>query len=825
MIHYLVGNVGHFSVILAFVTALVSMLAYWQYTSQNEKSWLNLARGAFALHALAVLGIVASLFWIIYNHYFEYHYAWSHSSLNLPTHFMISCFWEGQEGSFLLWIFWHVCLGLVLMRKAGEWEAPVMAVFAMVQAFLVSMILGVVFFDSFKIGSSPFMLLREVMPDTPIFRKNPDFIPTDGNGLNPLLQNYWMVIHPPTLFLGFAFTLVPFSYCMAALQNGRYKEWIQPAMVWNLAGAGVLGIGIVMGAYWAYETLNFGGYWNWDPVENAVYIPWLVMVGSIHTMIIFQRNNTALKTAMLLVISTFILILYSTFLTRSGILGNASVHSFTDLGLSGQLLIYLLAFVGLAMFFLIRNWKKIPNDTEEVSMYSREFWIFMGATTLCLAAFQVLIPTSIPVFNSLAKYLGFESNVAPPTDQVAFYTKFQMWFGATVALLSGTGQFFWWKKMDWENLKKALITPLIITFLLASLALILFKISNWKYIIVLTVSIYSVVSNSFVLVRLGKTNVRLAGGSVAHIGIALMLLGILASAGYDKIISQNTTGLLYNREFSDEINKENLLLFRHQPQKMNNYTLVYKGMRIESGAVPCLFDKEKVLPTETPFKVVAMEDISCGEKIWVTKGDTLQIYHENTYYEVEYTKENEKPFSLFPRVQQNPQMGMAVSPALLRGFERDIYTHVTALPNPEEEIKWSKPEKFELHLGDTFFINDYVAILDNVQRGEKMTDEDVNVFGSIRILDRTQTYTLKPVYYIKGNLVGTMPDLNKALGIKITLTEIRPDQNLFVLEVTSSQKDWIILKAVEKPFINVLWIGTILMGIGFGMAVWRRWKT
>ncbi len=822
MIHYLVGNVGHFSVILAFVTALVSMFAYWQYTAQNEKSWLNLARGAFALHALAVLGIVASLFWIIYNHYFEYHYAWSHSSLNLPTHFMISCFWEGQEGSFLLWIFWHVCLGLVLMRKAGEWEAPVMAVFAMVQAFLVSMILGVVFFDSFKIGSSPFMLLREVMPDTPIFRKNPDFIPTDGNGLNPLLQNYWMVIHPPTLFLGFAFTLVPFSYCMAALQNGKYKEWIQPAMVWNLAGAGVLGIGIVMGAYWAYETLNFGGYWNWDPVENAVYIPWLVMVGSIHTMIIFQKNNTALKTAMLLVISTFILILYSTFLTRSGILGNASVHSFTDLGLSGQLLIYLLAFVALAIFFLIRNWKKIPADPEEVSVYSREFWIFMGATTLCLAAFQVLIPTSIPVFNAISQYLGFESNVAPPTDQVAFYTKFQMWFGATVALLSGTGQFFWWKRMDWENLKKALIMPLIITFLLASLALILFKISNWKYIIVLTVSIYSVVSNSFVLVRLGKMNFRLAGGSVAHIGIALMLLGILASAGYDKIISQNTTGLLYNRDFSDEINKENLLLFRHQPQKMNNYTLVYKGMRIESGEVPCLFDKEKVLPTEIPFKVVAMEDISCGEKIWVTKGDTLQIYHENTYYEVEYAKENEKPFSLFPRVQQNPQMGMAVSPALLRGFERDIYTHVTALPNPEEEIKWSKPEKFELHLGDTFFINDYVAILDNVQRGEKMTDEDVNVFGSIRILDRTQTYTLKPIYYIKGNMVGTMPDLNKALGIKITLTEIRPEQNLFVLEVTSSQKDWIILKAVEKPFINVLWIGTVLMGIGFGIAVWRR---
>ena len=389
MIHNTVGQLGHFFVILSFVTALVATVAYFlsslgrrsttqavvteepQLAYAGESSfggkttkrkapskpvdkasmlaaekddWRTLARWAFYVHGLAILGVAVSLYWIIYNHYFEYHYAWSHSSLALPVQYMISCFWEGQEGSFLLWLFWNAVLGAILTRKSGsQWEAPMMTIFALVQAFLASMILGVVFGDTFKIGSSPFLLLREAMPDAPIFTADPTFVPKDGNGLNPLLQNYWMVIHPPTLFLGFALTLVPFAYCIAGLWRNQPLEWIRPALPWTLFGAMILGVGILMGGYWAYETLNFGGYWNWDPVENAVYVPWLVMIASLHTMLIAKRSSTGLKTAIILTIAQFLLILYSTFLARSGILGNASVHSFTDLGLSGQILLYLLA--------------------------------------------------------------------------------------------------------------------------------------------------------------------------------------------------------------------------------------------------------------------------------------------------------------------------------------------------------------------------------------------------------------------------------------------------------------------------------------------------
>jgi len=442
MIHTIVGQIGHFFVIFSFVTALVATVAYFlsaicevntlqvapaeelhleyagklsfsgvisrpgkihsvaKTTSLPEPDdWRILARWAFYLHAASIISVIASLFYIIYNHYFEYHYAWSHSSLALPVYYMISCFWEGQEGAFLLWLFWNALLGSILIRTSGkQWEAPMMAIFALVQAFLASMILGVVFGDSFKVGSSPFLLLTEAIPNDPIFTINPTFIPKDGNGLNPLLQNYWMVIHPPATFLGYALTLVPFSYCIAGLWRNKPIEWIRPALPWTLVGALVLGTAIMMGGYWAYETLNFGGYWNWDPVENSVYVPWLILVGAIHTMLIAKRSSTGLKTAIILTISGFLLILYSTFLSRSGILGNASVHSFTDLGLSGQLLIYMAVFVFLAVALAVFKWKHIPRDEIELSVYTKEFWIFIGATTLCLASFQVIATTSIPVY-------------------------------------------------------------------------------------------------------------------------------------------------------------------------------------------------------------------------------------------------------------------------------------------------------------------------------------------------------------------------------------------------------------------------------------------
>lgn len=835
MIHYLVGDLGHLFIIISFVTSLAAAFSYFKASRlQNnhlQKEWAQNGRVIFYVHAFAVLGAAVALFWIIYNHYFEYHYAYRYSSKTLPVHYMVSTFWNGQEGSFLLWIIWNAVIGLVLIKTNKFWEAPVMTVFALVQAFLASMILGAVIPGlDFKIGSSPFILLRDAL-QAPIFITQPDFVPADGQGLNPLLQNYWMVIHPPTLFLGYASTLIPFAYAVAGLWFKKYTEWIRPALPWALLSGAVLGLGILMGGYWAYETLNFGGYWNWDPVENAVYVPWLILVGAIHTMITYKNSGTALKTALILSITTFILILYSTFLTRSGVLGDSSVHSFTDLGLNGQLLLYMMFFSVISIALLIVRWKDIPVTDKETSTYSREFWIFIGVTTLCLMGFQVLLPTSFPVFNNIVGAFGGTSKLAPPADQVEFYSKFQLWFAVALALLSGTGQFFWWKKIESKKLWQELSTPILLSLIVWAVVISVGRIFDPSLMVLSLAAIYTIVANAKIGYSVIKSSPSLSGGAVAHIGVGMMLLGIVFSAGYSKVVSLNTSGLLISNEFSAEFNQENLLLFVNEPKTMAGYEIEYLGERVEPRHKSGYISKNDILTTADPLKVVAKQDIFySGKKLYQAK-DTFEIFPENTYYEIEFRRGNAKPFSLYPRVQINPDMGGFVpSPDISRGITRDIYTHVSQMiKNPEEEEEWSEMEELRIKAGQQFYANDYVAVLQDVERvfeidGLQLDDTDVAVKAIIKAEGRNQSYIAEPIFVIKDKMVGRIPDDIGDLGVRFTLLNIHPDINEFTLGINTRQKDWIVLKALEKPLINVLWLGTLMLMFGFGIAINRRVK-
>lgn len=844
MINTLIGDFGHASVIVAFVAAIVASYAYFMASRQQteeggDTSWRKLARGAFYVHAIAVVAIIFSLFNIIYEHRYEYYYAWSHSSNHLPVHYMISCFWEGQEGSFLLWMFWHVALGVVLMnvgKKNKQWEAPVMAIFSFVQIFISSMILGVVIGD-FKLGSSPFILMRDFMADAPVFAMDPNFKPADGTGLNPLLQNYWMVIHPPTLFLGYAATLVPFAFAIAGLWKGKFSEWIRPALPWSHFAAVTLGIGIMMGAYWAYETLNFGGYWNWDPVENAVYIPWLVLVGAIHTMIAYRRSKQGLRASFILVITSFVLILYATFLTRSGILGNASVHSFTDLGLSGQLFTYMMAFTVIAIGLLVYNWKKIPTTEKELSTYSAEFWVFIGSAVLCLAAFQVLVTTSIPVYNAFLGFIGIESNAALPADQIEHYTKFQLWAGVAIAILTGIGQLLWWKKANKKSFKDAITMPLMLTLLFASLVIILsnkfdvftFKLDNPVYILLFVVSLFAVFANFSIILGLLQKKVTLSGGAVAHIGIALMLIGILFSSGYSNIISQNNSGLLYSREFPDEINRDNVLLWRNTPVQMDRFNVSYRGQFQEVKGVPGYVNKELLYQTDDMYTAIARGNIQVKDKVYFETGDTLELVSpENTYYEVAYKSDKEE-FILYPRAQVNPNMGLLASPDIKHFASKDLYTHVSTVPDPNEEKDWGELQEYELAAGDTIVINDYIAVFNGIEQIEKvpgvqLAEGDVAVQAAMKIMGERKNYHAHPVLMIKDQMMGRVPEVIEDLGIRITFLNIDTENHRFKIGVNVTQKDYIILKAMEKPFVNILWIGTIIMSIGFVMAIVRRNK-
>src|SRR6185369_16175240 len=424
-------------------------------------------------------------------------------------------------------------------------------------------------------------------------------------------------------------------------------------------------------------------------------------------------NATALKSSIILVITVFILILYSTFLTRSGILGDASVHSFTDLGLSGQLLVYLVFFTVAAIGLSMIRWKEIPSSEKEVSTYSREFWVFLGATTLCLMGFQVLMPTSIPVYNKIIELFGGHSNLAPPANQIEFYSKFQLWFGVAVALISGTGQFFWWKKMDQAKLKKELVAPILISLIVFAIIISIAKVYNPIYIILTLAGVYLIVSNIKVLASVTKVNPTLSGGAIAHIGVGMMLIGILFSAGYSKVVSLNSSGLILNKEMGTDFNRDNLLLFINEPKTMAGYEIEYRSENFELRNKSGYVRKNDIEPTADPYQVVANKDIIYqGKKLYNAK-DTFSIYPENTFYEIEMRRNGKVAATLYPRIQINPAMGgLLASPDIKKNFDRDIYTQVSATMKREDEPAWGKVEEQSVKRGQQFFVNDYVAVLE-----------------------------------------------------------------------------------------------------------------
>ncbi|MEM6831875.1 MAG: cytochrome c-type biogenesis CcmF C-terminal domain-containing protein, partial [Bacteroidota bacterium] len=477
---------------------------------------------------------------------------------------------------------------------------------------------------------------------------------------------------------------------------------------------------------------------------------------------------------------------------------------------------------GFSIFLIIKRWRRLPTTPQEVSAYSREFWIFMGAAVLCLMAFQVLVYTSMPVYNQLAKGLGFNLSLAPPTDTYDAYSFPQLVLAIFLAILSGTGQFFWWKKMDGKKLRSELTLPFILSLLLSGLAITIGKITNPAYTVLLIASTYSVVANGKILFSILRSSVKLSGGSITHIGVAFMLIGILFSSGYSEILSTNYTSMVWSKEFPDEVNQNNLLLFVNEPRQMNEYAMIYKGIRQYTKEVG-MVDKNELMPTVAPLKVTRKTK---------DKYDTLTLVNpENSYFEIEYRTQSGKKFTLFPRVQINEAMGMTVySPDIHRTLHADMYTHIRTFPKPTSEEDWGKPEEIKVPIRGQFFINDYVATLEKLVpihhiEGTPLKENDVAVKAIINVQGEYKEYLASPIFIIKNQeFVGRIDDHVNDLAFRISIQRILPQENAVIFNLQTTQKDWIILEAVKKPWINLLWLGTMLLTLGFSVAIYRRYS-
>jgi cytochrome c-type biogenesis protein CcmF len=801
--HLLPGKIGHFFAVLSFAASFVAMIAFFKATNaktpEEENSWKRMGRIAFGIDVLAVFSVLATIIFIVHSRLFEYNFAWEHSSKALSFKYLLACIWEAQEGSFLLWTIWTCVLGGILIRRAGKWETPVMTVISFTQVCLATMIIGIYLFGN-KVGLNPFILVREKMSGAPIFSRA-DYLSIpqmqDGQGLNALLQNYWMVIHPPILFLGFASTVVPFAYAIAGLWKKQYGDWVKTAIPWTLFSACVVGTGVMMGAAWAYESLSFGGYWAWDPVENASLVPWLILVAGLHTMVVYNATGHSLRATHFFLIAQFMMILWETFLTRSGILGDTSVHAFVDSGMNVQLLAFVFVFLLPAYALFIARYRKIPHIIKEENTHSREFWMFIGSLVLFLSSLFIILSTSLPAFNL------FTGQKKTLSDDVPFtYNRIEIFVAILLGLFTAITQYLKYKQTGRDYLIKKLALPTAIAVVIAVLVSAFGGVRYDKYGVGFLVAIhlglfaaiYAVIANAAYIRLVLKGKWKAAGASIAHTGFALMLLGILLSSAKMQVLSINTTGIML--PFAPETKQD----------PMENLTLL-KGVRTDMG------------------------------NYWTTyiDGDSVDDRSKTTYYHIHFDrKDGSRHFDLYPDLMKATKGmdGNANNPDKYHYWDKDIFTYISAVDNPEQRRDDTVSFKnYPLAVKDTgfydkgFFVLDTVVINPNSGKFH-FNSRDTALMAKISVFSQdSMRYTAFPVFFLKDNTANFINDTVFAQNLAFRFNRIVDGRKIELgVKESSAMIPFVALKVLEFPQINILWIGTIIMIIGFIMSILARSK-
>lgn len=731
------GEVGHYLIITAFVAALVSAIAYVVSNSDrdNHDSWKKIGRYSFYVHGVTIIAAIVILFSLMLNHRYEYNYVWAHVSDDLPFKYMFSAFWEDQEGSFLLWTFWQVIISVVFIKVSSRWEASTMWIMALIQVFLSSMVLGLVIGDM-QIGSSPFNLLREENASD-VFATANYLELIQGRGLNPLLQNYWMVIHPPTLFLGFALTSIPFAISGGAIATRQYTKWVNPALKWGLWAAGILGVGILMGGAWAYEALSFGGYWAWDPVENSSLVPWLILVAAIHTNVIAKSVRRSYKMTYGMYALAFIMVLYSTFLTRSGLTAESSAHAFTSSGMEAQLLAFILFFIGLGLWIFYTRGKFIPSSKEDEPFWSREFWMYLGSFVLILSTILITFTTSIPVFNKIIDFFGSIAGQdlsswhrTTPLDPIAHYNRYQLWIAVLIGLMAGTAQFLRYREKNYKKrfrkIGRDLLISLAISIPLAWIGLKWVGGQGLGYVLLIFAATYGFMTNIVYLFSGFKPNAKKLGSVVSHAGFAIMIWGVMASGLQKTYISTNP--FVMRELVQDEtMANQNILLYKDIPMRMSNYEALYY--------------KDTLVRNERLYSIRFTEIDQEGNRVDSFELSPSSVY-ANDFSEV-----------------------VSFNPSTDRRIEKDIFTSISALPpevmNVSEAQKREKElpyEEYDIPIGDTIYLRDQVAVLkgvnfDSYHQDYTPEDSDIAVSADVLLINPESNFTFlaKPTMVIKDH--------------------------------------------------------------------------
>jgi cytochrome c-type biogenesis protein CcmF len=741
---------GKATIYFALLATLISAIYYLLAARDEAKTTKNKSiknteffkkLGRSTYYATTILVSVATfyLLYLFLTHQFQFKYVYQYSSMSLPTGLLVSSLWAGQQGSFLLWIFMTAIMGLFLVRSSGKFENYSMLFLNIIQAFFLVIL----------IQASPF---ETGFP-----------VPQDGAGLNPLLQNFWMVIHPPILFIGYAAIAFPLVLSFASLKLEEYNNWIKIAFPWVLISSITLGAGIIIGAFWAYETLGWGGYWGWDPVENSSLIPWLTILALFHGLIIQKRSSALAKTNFFYAIISYVLVLYATFLTRSGVLADFSVHSFQNLGINSLLLLFIgtIIIIGLSLF--LPRMKKFPHQTIDFSMPNRENAMVFSVWVFSASAFLVFIGTSSPLISGI---FGEPSQV-----DISFYNKVNLPIGIIMALLMGITPYLFWIEKSFKEIPKRMMIP----FALAIISTILISLQGMYEVlsvIFFFAGSFTLWSSLFVLVKNLRVSWINSAAPLAHLGVGIMLIGIVGS-GY----------------FSES---QRIVLTENEVVQSLGYDLVYKGMETSSDG-----------------KNIAEIHVSDANDNYVFKPRLFP------------TKYNE---------------GMMREPDIKAGIICDLY--ISPLEERNTHAHDAQGHSFSLAKGQTTEESGYKITFTGFNMESHEGGGHMRVGADLKVEFNNQTYDISPAMIMSeqgrqmapAKLPVSAETDNKKIPL-IFLSALNADTKQVTLaiqgieEATEEHTSQLIVEFSKKPFMGILWFGTILLTLGTIVAFIKRVKT
>ncbi len=524
-------QIGSFALLLALALSayafLAGLVALTGLVGQDSDRLGETARRAgiatFALVLLAAVVLVVSAF----RDDFSIAYIFHHSNRDLPAPYKFATLWSGQEGSLLFWSLLLATYGLVLrlrFRVDARLFAHASVVIAAVQVFFLLLL---------NFAAHPFALMEGSLP-------------ADGAGLNPLLQYPEMVIHPPMLYLGYVGFTVPFAFALGALiMKYPGEKWIHITRRWTMVTWGFLTCGVFLGMHWAYAVLGWGGYWGWDPVENASFMPWLTGTAFLHSVMMQEKRGMLKVWNMWLIFATFMLSIFGTLLTRSGLV--SSVHAFAQSSIGSWFTGFLGIVFVVCLFFYIKNASHLRSEHKLESLISRESSFLFNNLLLLLACFTVLWGTLFPKLSEWIQ--GNKVTVGPP-----FFNRVSIPVAMLLLLLTAVGPLLAWRRTSFESLKRNFFWPLMGT-LATGVVLVAFGIRPWQdssyfyslMTIMLSVLVVFTVSSEFIrggrviarhtgqnllasMVQLTHRNTRRYGGYIVHLGVVVVMIGFAGSA-------------------------------------------------------------------------------------------------------------------------------------------------------------------------------------------------------------------------------------------------------------------------------------------------------